>query len=95
MLNPTEVERKAQRCCLKPFGTVAEEIGFNKPLGAYSEAEALQVIDAIVSGYTQAMVEHHEATRYPPVRGLTDPVNDPFANLFADLEGDPPFEVKP
>lgn len=68
MLDASEVERAALRKCLKFFGEAAGEIGFDKPLGAYSEAEALQVIDAIVTGYTEAMVEHHEATRYPPIR---------------------------
>jgi hypothetical protein len=61
-----------------------------KPLGDYSEAEALQVIDAIVTCYTDAMVAHHEATKYPPVRGMP-PTPDPTANPFADLEDDLPF----
>ena len=39
----------------------------------------------------EAFVEHHEATKYPPVRGLRDPVSDPFA----DLEDDLPWEGKP
>jgi hypothetical protein len=68
MLDASEVERAAMKKCLKFFGEAADEIGFDKPLGAYTEAEALQVIDAIVTGYTEAMVEHHEATRYPPIR---------------------------
>ena len=37
-----------------------------------------------------AMVEHHETTKYPPVRGLKEPVSDPFA----DLEDDLPWEEK-
>jgi len=89
MIDPSDVELAAMRKCLKAFGAAAERIGFDKPLGAYSEAEALRVIDAIVTCYTEAMVEHHEATKYPPVRGLKHPVSDPFA----DLEDDLPWEV--
>ena len=90
MIDPSDVELAAMRKCLKAFGEAAESIGFAKPLSEYSEAEALRVIDAIVTRYTEAMVEHHEATKYPPVRGLKDPVSDPFA----DLEDDLPWEVK-
>lgn len=85
MIDPSDVELAAMKKCLKAFGEVAGEIGFAKPLGEYSEAEAMQVIDAIVTCYTEAMVEHHEATKYPPVRGLKDPVSDPFADLEDDL----------
>ncbi len=90
MIDPSDVELAAMRKCLKAFGAVAEEIGFDKPLGAYSEAEALKVIDAIVTCYTEAMVEHHEATKYPPVRGLKHPVSDPFADLEDDLPWEEP-----
>ena len=48
MIDPSDVELAAMRKCLKAFGAAAESIGFEKPLGAYSEAEALRVIDAIV-----------------------------------------------
>ena len=70
MVDPTEFERAAMRACLKFFGEAAGEIGFDKPLGQYSEAEALQVIEAIVTAWTEAMVAHHEQAKYPPVRGL-------------------------
>ena len=72
-------------------GEAAGEIGFAKPLGDYSEAEALQVIDAIVTCWTDAMVAHHEVSKYPPVRGMP-PTPDPLANPFADLEDDLPWE---
>jgi hypothetical protein len=88
-------ELAAMRKCLKSFGEAAGEIGFTKPLGNYSEAEALQVIDAIVTCYTEAMVEHHEASKYPPVRGMPptpDPMTPSSANPFADLEDDLPWE---
>lgn len=85
MLDPSDVELAAMRGCLRPFGEAAGEIGFDKPLGAYTEAEALRVIDAIVTGYTQAMVEHHEATRVAPVRPAP-------AHAFADMPDDRPWE---
>ena len=70
MVDPTEFERAAMRACLKFFGEAAGEIGFDKPLGHYSEAEALQVIEAIVTGWTEAMAAHHSQAKYPPVRGI-------------------------
>ena len=87
MIDASEVERAAMRQCLKAFGEAAGEIGFAKPLGDYAEAEALSVIDAIVTCYTDAMAAHHEATKFPPVRGMP-PTPDPLANPFADLEDD-------
>jgi len=74
----TAIERTAMRTCLKPFGAVAEAVGFDMPLGSYSEQQALQVIEAIVSAWTQAMAAHHEQTLTPPVRGLDTPVRDPL-----------------
>ena len=91
MIDPSDVELSAMRTCLKSFGETAGEIGFDKPLGHYSEAEALRVIDAIVTRYTEAMVEHHETTKFPPVRGLKhvpDPMADPLAGLEEDLPWD-------
>ena len=102
MFDPTEIELGAMRQCLKSFGEAAGEIGFDKPLGAYSEAEALRVIDAIVTGYTLAMVEYHEATKVSPVRGGV-PTPDPMAarptsqpnpgpaHAFADMPDDLPW----
>ncbi len=49
MIDPSDVELGAMKKCLKAFGEAAGEIGFDKPLGDYAEAEALRVIDAIVS----------------------------------------------
>lgn len=92
MIDPSDIELGAMRQCLKAFGEAAGEIGFGKPLGDYSEAEALRVIDAIVTGYTEAMVAHHEATKYPPVRGM-EPTPDPFG--FSDLEDKALWEAKP
>ncbi len=94
MIDPSDIEIASMKKCLKAFGEAAGEIGFTKPLGDYSEAEALRVIDAIVTRYTEAIVEHHEATKFPPVRGMP-PTPDPLANPFADLEDDLPWETKP
>lgn len=90
MIDPSDIELGAMRKCLKSFGEAAGDIGFDKPLGHYSESEALQVIDAIVTCYTEAMVEHHETTKFPPVRGMA-PTPDPMSNPFADLEDDLPW----
>lgn len=94
MIDPSDVELAAMKKCLKAFGEASGEIGFAKPLGEYSEAEALQVIDAIVTCWTEAMVAHHETTKFPPARGMA-PVPDPLASPFADLEDDLPWESKP
>ncbi len=91
MVDPSDMEIAAMKGCLKSFGEAAGEIGFEKPLGAYSEAEAMRVIEAIVTCFTETMVEHHEASRFPPVRGIAAPVMDPFADLSDDL----PWETKP
>lgn len=94
MIDPSDVELAAMKKCLKPFGEAAGEIGFDKPLGAYSEQEAMRVIDAIVTCWADAMVEHHETSKYPPVRGVP-PMPDPMATPFDDLADDLPWEVKP
>ena len=94
MIDPSDVERGAMRQCLKAFGEAAGEIGFAKPLGDYTEAEALRVIDAIVTCYTGAMAAHNEATKFPPVRGLPptpDPLSPDTANPFVDFDDDIPF----
>lgn len=91
VIDPTDVELQAMRQCLRSFGEVAQAIGFDTPLGAYSQEQALQVIDAIVTAYTQAMVQHHETTKFPPVRGLP-PTPDPLAAPFADLPDDLPWD---
>jgi hypothetical protein len=91
MIDPSEMEIAALRQCLKTFGETAGEIGFDKPLGVYSEAEALRVIEAIVSCYTDAMVVAHEASKFPPMQGMKEAVSDPFADLTDDL----PWETTP
>lgn len=86
MIDATEAERAAMRACLKPFGEAAEEIGFDKPLGAYSEAEALAVIDAIVTTWTETMATHHAATKHAPIAGGPNP--------FDEMPDDLPWEVR-
>ena len=104
MVDATPLEKAAMRLCLKPFGEAANRIGFDKPLGAYSEAEALSVIEAIVTGYVDEMAAQHERSKYPAVRmpGRT-PVDAPYQdavpplqeNPFADMADDLPWETKP
>lgn len=104
MVDVTPLEKESMRKCLQFFGEAAGAIGFDKALGAYSEVEALSVIEAIVTAYVDEMAAQHERTKYPPVRmpGAT-PVNDPIresapavaANPFADMEDDLPWEIKP
>jgi len=89
MRSPTEIERTARRLCLKAFGQVAQTIGFEKPLGSYSEADALQVIEAIVTCFTETMTAHHEATQHPAIWGMKPTVDDPFADLQDDLPWEP------
>ncbi|WKB55991.1 DUF6511 domain-containing protein [Eleftheria terrae] len=91
MIDPSEIEQASMRKCLRAFGEAGSAIGFDKPLGQYTEAEALHVVDAIVTCYTEAMVEHHEATKYPPVRGMA-PTPDPLAVPFADMASEAPWE---
>ena len=53
-----------------------------------------RVIDAIVTCWSEAMVAHHEATKFPPVRGMPpapDPLAPYAANPFADFNDDIPF----
>ena len=95
VIDPTQQEQAAMRAALRFFGEAASEIGFEKPLGAYSEAEALQVIEAIITGYTNAMVEHHEAARVSPVgTPASEAPPDPMApdNPFTGLKDDLPWE---
>jgi hypothetical protein len=51
MIDKTPLEQQALEAALRPLGEVAAEIGFDKPLAAYTKEQALTVIEAIVSGY--------------------------------------------
>ena len=93
MIDATELERAAMHRCLRHFGEAAGEIGFDKPLGHYTEAEALQVIDAIVTSYVDSMAIAHQNLRYPPVREAGKPLPAPCSNPFADMADDIPWEA--
>lgn len=93
MIDPTDIELASMRKCLKAFGEAAGEIGFNKPLGDYSESEALQVIDAIVTCWSDAMQEYHQESKYPPVRGMPS-TPDPMAHSLADMKDDLPWDTQ-
>ena len=94
MIDATAYEQDAIRRCLKAFGEAADEIGFDKPLGQYSESEALKVCDAIISCFVDAMAERHASTAFPAVRGLPNVVQDPFADLKSDLPWEEPQPQK-
>ena len=85
MVDVTPLEQAAMRASLKAFGTAASAIGFELALGAYTEAQALQVIEAIVGCYVGEMAAQHERSHYPAVRmpGRT-PVRDPFQTSLQD-----------
>ena len=93
MIDATELERAAMHRCLRHFGEAAGEIGFDKPLGHYTEAEALRVIDAIVSSYVDSMALAHQNLRYPPVREAGKALPAPCSNPFADMADDIPWEA--
>ncbi|WP_197339173.1 DUF6511 domain-containing protein [Ralstonia solanacearum] len=85
----TAQQRAAMRRCLRPFGRVAGEIGFDKPLGHYTEEEALWVIEAIVSAYVDTMaIDAPRAQAAPRVAGRSVGLS---ADAFADLEDDIPW----
>jgi Family of unknown function (DUF6511) len=90
MFDATELELAAMRRCLRHFGEAAGEIGFDKALGDYSEAEALKVIDAIVSSYVDSMAQAHQNLRCPPVRETSKPLPAPL-HAFADMADDIPW----
>lgn len=90
MIDASKNEKAALLRCLKAFGEAAGGIGFDKPLGLYSEVEALMVCDAIVSCFVDAMAKQHASTAFPAVRGLPNVVQDPFADLKSDLPWEEP-----
>jgi len=77
VIDPTEAELAAMRQCLKPLGEAASEIGMDRPLSSYTQQEALQLINAVVTTYVEAMVQEHERSKYPSVRMQLDaqPIN--------------------
>ena len=68
VIDPTEAELAAMQQCLKPLGEAASEIGMDRPLSSYTQQEALQLINAVVTTYVEAMVQEHERSKYPSVR---------------------------
>ena len=72
VIDATDAELAAMQQCLKPLGEAAGEIGMDRPLSSYTQQEALQLIDAVVTAYVEAMVQEHERSKYPPVRMQLD-----------------------
>ncbi|MEY4755612.1 MAG: hypothetical protein RJA34_510 [Pseudomonadota bacterium] len=77
VIDPTEAELAAMQQCLKSLGEAASEIGMDRPLSSYTQQEALQLINAVVTTYVEAMVQEHERSNYPSVRMHLDaqPIN--------------------
>ncbi len=76
VIDPTKAEIAAFHRCLKPLGDAACQIGMHKPLGQYSQDEALLLINAVVSTFVEVMVQEHERTKSPPVRMNLAPAAD-------------------
>ena len=72
VIDPTEKELAAMQQCLKPLGEAASEIGMDRTLSSYTQQEALQLINAVVTTYVEAMVQEHERSKYPSVRMQLD-----------------------
>ena len=72
VIDPSAVELAAMQQCLKPLGEAAGEIGMDRPLGSYTEHEALRLINAVVTTYVEAMVQEHERSKFPSVRMQLD-----------------------
>lgn len=68
VIDPSDAELAAMQQCLKPLGEAAGEIGMDRPLGSYTEHEALRLINAVVTTYVEAMVQEHERSKFPSVR---------------------------
>jgi hypothetical protein len=82
VIDATEAEISAMHRCLKPMGEAANAIGINKPLGHYSQDEALRLIGAVITTYVEVMAQEHERTKYPPVRmNLAPAVDRPTTGL--------------
>ncbi|MEY4758443.1 MAG: hypothetical protein RJA34_3341 [Pseudomonadota bacterium] len=77
VIDPTEAELTAMQQCLKPLGEAASAIGMDRSLSSYTQQEALQLINAVVTTYVEAMVQEHERSKYPSVRMQLDaqPIN--------------------
>ncbi|HET6377643.1 MAG TPA: DUF6511 domain-containing protein [Methylocella sp.] len=55
MIDPTEEERMAILATLKPVAEIMEEIGWQKPLHALTEAQVLALIEVAVGSFQDAM----------------------------------------
>ena len=55
MVDFTDFERAAMNECLKPLSEVAAEIGWDKPLSAYTKEQVLTVIEVIVLKFQDEM----------------------------------------
>jgi hypothetical protein len=72
VIDSSSAELAAMQQCLKPLGQAASEIGMDRPLSSYTQQEALQLINAVVQAYVEAMVQEHERSKTPSVRMQLD-----------------------
>jgi hypothetical protein len=72
VIDSSSAEQAAMQQCLKPLGQAASEIGMDRPLSSYTQQEALQLINAVVQAYVEAMVQEHERSKTPSVRMQLD-----------------------
>lgn len=77
MIDKTPHEQRALESTLRTLGEVAAEIGFSKPLVQYTQTEALQLIEGVVTAYQDHL--------------LDNALLDPLESLFS-TEG-VPFDV--
>lgn len=79
MIDKTDDETAAMRMCLKALGEAVAGIGFDKPFADYSEAQALAVIEAVVTCYGEVRLAQANAS------ATAAPETVP-PDTFADLE---------
>ena len=61
----------AQRACLRALASVADRIGFDMPLGHYSQPQATEVIEAITKAY-EATIRSKSNPLSRPLDGFED-----------------------
>lgn len=68
-----------QRACLRALASAAARVGFDTPLGHYSQAQATEVIEAVTMAYERSL------------HAQSEPRTKPKATLNADAPFDDPI----
>ncbi|MDM7323223.1 MAG: DUF6511 domain-containing protein [Gammaproteobacteria bacterium] len=66
MNNLTSQEQQAMLAALRSMIEIVDSIGLKKPFADYSQEDALRVVEAILTGWTQAMADYHHRASYTP-----------------------------